>query len=105
MAEIWVISDTHFGHEGILRFTMKDGTKVRSFSDVYEMDEIMIRNWNALIKPGEKVYHLCHVWFGGNETAERVLPRLNGKKRLILGNHDNGKNQLLQKYFEKIDVW
>lgn len=105
MSNIWVISDTHFGHEGMLRFTMEDGTKVRSFSDVYEMDEIMIKNWNALVKPGDKVYHLGDVWFGGNEVADRVLPRLNGKKRLILGNHDNGKNQLLQKYFQKIDVW
>ena len=30
---------------------------------------------------------------------------MNGHKRLILGNHDNGKDQILQKYFDKIVLW
>lgn len=67
------------------------------------MDEMLIHNWNKVIKPTDKVYHLGDVYFG--ERGRACLPRLNGHKRLILGNHDNGKDQHLQKYFEKIDVW
>lgn len=67
------------------------------------MDEILIQNWNNLVKPQDKIYHLGDVYFG--ERGRACLPRLNGKKRLILGNHDNGKDQHLLKCFEKIDVW
>jgi calcineurin-like phosphoesterase family protein len=38
---------------------------------------------------------------GGRE----ILPKLNGRKRLILGNHDNGKDQNLHAAFQKISIW
>lgn len=102
MAKIWVISDTHFGHENIISFAD------RPFKDVYHMNEEMLALWNETVSEGDKVYHLGDVYFGGGfgqEYWEKFLPRLHGKKRLILGNHDNGKDPLLQKVFEKIDVW
>lgn len=97
MTDIWVTSDTHFGHENIIKYCK------RPFENADHMDEILVQNWNSLIKPNDKVYHLGDVYFGnkGRET----LQRLNGKKRLILGNHDNGKDQALLKHFEKIDMW
>ncbi len=64
--------------------------------------------WNAKVKPQDKVYHLGDVYMGGGfsrEYTSHLISSLNGHKRLILGNHDNGKDQLLQKYFEKIEVW
>ena len=107
MHDIWVISDTHFNHENILNFVDKDGNKIRSFHDVHHMNEIMIQNWNKLIRPQDKVYHLGDVYFGSQQSAEHVLSRLNGKKRLIVGNHDTiyGKGNILQKYFQKIYMW
>lgn len=102
MGEIYVISDTHFNHTNIIRFCN------RPFADVYEMNEIMVKNWNAIVTPQDKVYHLGDVMMGGGTTldyCDKLLGRLNGKKRLILGNHDNGKSQLLQKHFQKIDMW
>ena len=40
---IWIVSDTHFGHANILNFTDSNtGAKVRTFNDMYEMDEHMV---------------------------------------------------------------
>ena len=44
MANIWVTSDTHFNHAAILNFTNDEGKKVRSFTSVEEMNEVMVEN-------------------------------------------------------------
>lgn len=105
MSSIWLISDTHFGHENILKFKDRSEKVIRDFSDVYEMNERMIERWNSVVRQGDKVYHLGDVYFGSGQAANDILLRLNGKKRLVLGNHDNAKDQMLQKRFEKITLW
>lgn len=98
--EVFVISDTHFGHENIIRYCD------RPFSSAEEMDEYMVQEWNRLVKPGDRVYHLGDVYMGCTaEYADKLLGRLNGQKRLILGNHDDGKDPVLHKHFRKIYVW
>lgn len=70
------------------------------------MDWHMVEKWNSVVKPQDKVYHLGDVYMGATKGyIENLLSKLNGHKRLILGNHDSGKDQILQRYFEKIDVW
>lgn len=99
---IWVISDTHFNHGNIIKFCD------RPWDNPKEMNEDLIERWNSVVKDGDKVYHLGDVYMGPGFTREDtslLLSKLKGKKRLILGNHDNGKDQILQKYFEKIEVW
>lgn len=104
MVDIWIVSDTHFGHSNILGFKHTDGTLIRGsrFSSVEEMDEHMVERWNSVVGDGDIVYHLGDVYF---EHGHRVLPRLKGRKRLILGNHDNGKASYLQVNFQKILMW
>ncbi len=100
--DIWVISDTHFNHTNIIKFCD------RPFLSAKEMNEQMVEKWNSVVKPQDKVYHLGDVYMGGGfsrEDTTKLLRSLNGHKRLILGNHDNGKDQILQECFEKIDVW
>lgn len=101
MSEIWVISDTHFGHQNIIDYCN------RPFKTAWMMNEAIRDNWNSVVKPEDKVYHLGDVYMGWNQKEDvlHFLNSLNGKKRLILGNHDNGKDQILQKAFQKIDVW
>ena len=78
--KIWYTSDTHFGHKNILKYCK------RPFRDVQEHDEMLITYWNQTVAPEDYVYHLGDFQF--NSDAERYLPRLNGNKILIRGNHD-----------------
>ena len=105
MSNIFVTSDHHFGHENILKFKDNSGKVIRDFSDVTEMNEIMIQRWNSVVSPQDKIYHLGDVFFGSEDSANDILKALNGHKRLILGNHDNGKNKVLHMNFEKISMW
>lgn len=98
----WFISDTHFFHSNIIKYCN------RPFENADVMDETMIQNWNNTVKPNDKVYHLGDValGFGGDDKKlGNLLRRLNGKKRLIAGNHDNLKSVSLQTFFEKIEIW
>ena len=63
----------------------------------------MIARWNEYIKDGDRVYHLGDVAMGPTVLA-RIMPRLNGSKRLVLGNHDVDP-ALLHRYFKKARLW
>ena len=79
---VWFTSDTHFGHAKIIEFCD------RPFIDVQEMNEKLVENWNAVVKPDDWVFHLGDIAFGGDDVWETWIPKLNGKICLILGNHD-----------------
>jgi len=103
-SEHFVISDTHFGHENIIRYCK------RPFTSVEEMDETMVDNWNSVVRPQDHVYHLGDVTIErGSKNSQqaqrfvRLIRRLNGHKRLILGNHDHYPVQVyLEAGFEKV---
>lgn len=76
----------HFGHANMLNFLREDGTKLRPFAHIEEVDELMVKNWNSVVQPHDKVYHLGDVFI--NRKARFILDRLNGDKVLIKGNHD-----------------
>ena len=100
MVERFVISDTHFGHSNILTFQNYDGSPVRSFSSVEEMDETMIDNWNKIVRPQDVVYHAGDVAI--NKKYIELVGRCNGHKRLIMGNHDVYDMKYYEPFFEKI---
>lgn len=104
MKNVWFISDTHWQHEAMLKFTGDDGKLVRpGFSNAKEFDEYMMENWNSVVKPGDKVWHLGDVFFGDFESyRDNIHKKLNGSKRLLLGNHDN--DQRLFNLFEKVQL-
>lgn len=105
---LFVISDTHFCHENIYTFVDEAGQRIRrEFIDAREADEAMIARWNAIVTPSDHVYHLGDVtMLRGQpqhmEPAARLLRRLNGHKRLVLGNHDHGKAEWYLQFFEKV---
>jgi calcineurin-like phosphoesterase family protein len=104
MPSVFLVSDTHFGHAGVCRFTRKDGvTKLRPWTDPDEMDEFMVKAWNERVKPNDKVYHLGDVVI--NRKALPILDRLNGDKVLIRGNHDIFKDEDYMKYFRSIRAY
>lgn len=105
MADVFCISDTHFNHANILNFTKSDGSKVRDFESLDHMNQTMIDNWNRVVKPGDKVYHLGDVFFGSKEDFKKLWPRLNGKKRLVVGNHDDVLFMSGGGFFNKVMLW
>jgi calcineurin-like phosphoesterase family protein len=101
MPASFVVSDTHFGHAGVCKFTESDGvTKIRPWTDPDEMNEDMIRMWNDTVRPNDKVYHLGDVVI--NRKFLPVLDRLNGDKVLIKGNHDIFQLEDYTKYFRDV---
>lgn len=80
----WLTADTHFGHASIIVMCE------RPFADNREMDEALIRNWNARVAPGDTVWHLGDFAMGHRPAKLReIFDRLNGRKLLVKGNHDD----------------
>jgi len=101
MPSVFLVSDTHFGHAGMCRFTRADGvTKLRPWTDPDEMDEFMIEAWNSRVKPTDKVYHLGDVVI--NRKSLKTMSRLNGDKVLIRGNHDIFPDAEYRQYFREL---
>lgn len=105
--DIWLTSDTHFFHENILKFTDSNGELIRGnrFGSVEEMNEHMLEQWNSVVKPGDIVYHLGDVFMGAKEDFQKFWPKLNGSKRLIVGNHDDIKFLASGGFFAKVQMW
>lgn len=122
MPETWLTADTHFSHLSIIAYcrrpflkpgySIDDLTKllksfegrrpeqslVKEMVDIKGHDEALISNWNELVKPNDIVYHLGDFAFRNHAI---VANRLNGKKRLVLGNHDKRINSY-KLHFDKI---
>ena len=93
MGDTWFTSDTHFGHANIIKYSN------RPFTSVKEMDEAMIANWNALVKPSDIVWHLGDFAFSKDlDQMVQLFGRLNGVKCLIRGNHDHSTTRRLGWY-------
>lgn len=103
--EKWFISDTHFFHENIIKFVGGDGKPIRPFDSLNHMHQYMIEKWNSVVDVDDYVYHLGDVTFKYHYAFEVLMKALNGKKRLILGNHDKIKGTKLMDYFEKVELW
>ena len=101
MNKIYVISDTHFGHENSLKWTDEEGNKLRPFSTVEELNNTIVNNWNSVVKNGDHIYHLGDVVI--QKQYLDIVKQLNGKKRLVLGNHDIFETKLyLEVGFQKL---
>lgn len=88
MGVVRYISDTHFHHHNM---AIK-----RGFNDENEMNEHIVSEWNKVVNKRDTV------WILGDITMEKsnyeILDRLNGIKKVILGNHDQPQHvpKLLQ---------
>jgi len=104
MPSVFLVSDTHFGHTGVCRFTRNDGvTKLRPWDNADEMDEAMVKAWNERVKPTDKIYHLGDVVI--NRRALSIMSRLNGDKVLIRGNHDIFKDTDYRAHFRELRAY
>ncbi len=87
MTSVWFTSDTHYGHQRMVTPRV-DGHWSRPFANVDEMDEAMISAWNAVVRPGDTVYHLGDLSFRDLKSTQNITRRLNGQVHMVMGNHD-----------------
>lgn len=87
---LFFTADHHFGHGGAR------GLFRRPFASTAAMDEALIERWNAVVEPGDTVWHLGD--FAVRQTAARmaaILDRLKGTKHLVAGNNDKDATRSL----------
>ena len=77
MAMIWFTSDTHFRHANILKYCD------RPFADIDEHDDALVENWNLVVAPYDKVYHLGDFTLGGVDVAKLFFLQLNGRINVL----------------------
>jgi len=86
MQSTFMISDMHFGHKNIMLY------ENRPFSNVEEMNNLIMQNWNKTVGKNDKVFVLGDVSFYNKEKTAQIIKNLNGCKTLILGNHDEERS-------------
>lgn len=93
MGVVRYYSDPHFGH---LNMALR-----RGFKTVEEHDEHLVSEWNKIVGKRDTT------WLLGDITMEKsnyeILNRLNGVKKVILGNHDEPQHvPKLLEYVNKV---
>jgi len=78
----WWTSDLHLGHARINELAG------RPFASVDEMNAAIVERWNATVSPRDTVYVLGDVCMGDLRESLALAAQLQGRKRLVPGNHD-----------------
>lgn len=94
LANTWVVSDTHFGHDNIVGFCFRPD----------DHEQVMIAQWRATVPDDATLLHLGDLAYSNNArfralTARELPPFTHldaptphkGRKLLIEGNHDKGR--------------
>lgn len=76
--DIFLTSDTHFGHQKMVEW----GHRKESHN------EDIVKAWNSAVGRDDTVLHLGDLSMANKESTLKWTLKLQGKKYLILGNHD-----------------
>ncbi len=93
------MADTHFNHTNIIKYCD------RPFNNVEKMNEKIIDNWNKVISVDDIVFHLGDFGLGNFDELKKIFDRLNGKKFLIMGNHDSNRSKNFYLKLGFLDVY
>ena len=81
MSKVWLIGDTHFGHQAI-----GDYRRHMGIASMKQNEEVICDNWNDLVKKKDLVFVMGDAAF--TEEGIDLFGKLKGRKILIRGNHD-----------------
>jgi calcineurin-like phosphoesterase family protein len=103
MPEIFWTSDLHVSHKNIILYEPKVRGHFRTADgqfDTHAMNEEIIKRYNAVVTPEDTV------WLLGDfkmmlkvESPTPYVARLNGHKKLVIGNHDH----IFKKHSKELD--
>lgn len=94
MSNIYLYSDPHFCHANVIKFCE------RPFRDVQHMNEEMIRLYNSVVGPDDICIWVGDCFWKAGKSSKEIMSRLNGKKILVLGNHDKGMEGMMNMGFD-----
>ena len=83
---IFVIADCHFNDPNIILF------ENRPYKNVEEMNNKLIENWNSVVGVDDTVIVAGDFIVGGSNARE-IVSALNGKIKLVVGNHDTNSDE------------
>ena len=112
MAKTFFVSDLHFNHKNILRYepsridatldcmdiaatkeevleNYETESKDLVFAVLKLHDEMLIKRWNSVVGKNDVVWFLGDLGMGNREYLKSLVGRLNGIKKMVMGNHDN----------------
>jgi calcineurin-like phosphoesterase family protein/2'-5' RNA ligase len=82
--KVFFIGDLHLNHDNIIDHVR------RPFRSVYEMNKVIVSNWNTTIGKRDVAFFLGDLASKvGNRWTDYWLSKLNGKIYFIRGNHDD----------------
>lgn len=106
--EFFFTGDSHFGHRflalerGFIKSadgTLDEVSKEDVRKGIEAMDEALIKAWNEVVPKNGIVYHLGDFSFHRKGETLGLIDRLNGRIRLLRGNHDKiVKGEVLKKF-------
>jgi calcineurin-like phosphoesterase family protein len=98
MSNILYVADLHFTHKNIIKY------EDRPYDNVDDMDDDMISKWNNKVNDDDLVIILGDLGRSLSKLKE-IIPRLKGRKALIIGNHDKRfiEDKEFRTYFEWIE--
>lgn len=80
---IYFTSDLHFC------YPRNPSVGTRCFQTPEEKEAFLTAQWNQTVKETDEVYLLGDVSNGDGRKTSQILKKLNGRKYLIIGNHDS----------------
>lgn len=82
MSKKWYTSDFHLFHNNIINYCN------RPFKTIWEMHDAIVDGMNERVAKNDELFILGDVSFYGGDKVQDVLKRINGRKHLVIGNHD-----------------
>jgi len=92
MSKCLITSDLHFGHK-----------KAAEWRGLENHDEYIIDRWNSVVEKRDVVYVLGDAAFNLGGVAN--IARLNGIKKLVMGNHDQQSMNVWLSVFRSVSAY
>jgi calcineurin-like phosphoesterase family protein len=89
-------SDHHFGHANIIDYCG------RPYASVAEMNADLTQRWNETVAADDVVWHLGDFAMGDPTDWRGHVAGLNGRLRLVLGNHDGAAEVMREAGFRDV---
>lgn len=86
----WYTADLHLYDQSMLTFEHQNDPSVPEFGSVEKRFSFIKDGWNKRVKQDDDVYIVGDVSLAGRKETIAALSELNGRKHIILGNHDGG---------------